>query len=431
MARRCVFLARLCLVCVVAAGAAACRDNPAPARVRAAADVFLPTETETIVARVPARATLGSLLSRHHLPSDMIDAAVVSARAVFNPRHLRADNHYRLVRSLDGLLREFEYQIDGDRFLRIASTNHARPAVLDAKVIPYEKQTVVAGVRGQITARTPSLIAAMDAAGETIQLALSLADIFGGQIDFNNDLQRGDTFDVLVEKSTREGQAAGYGAILGATFTVDGREHRAFRWVDPISQRVGYYDAEGRSLERLLLSSPLRFEPRVTSGFSRRRLHPVHGGYRAHLGVDYAAPHGSSVVAVAGGVVVSAGWAGGGGNTVRIRHAGGLETYYLHLSSFAKGIRAGARVEQNQVIGRVGATGTATGPHLDYRLKRGGVFVNPITAHRQQPPGEPIGTAHLAEFRRSRDAVLGQLSDALLAGGTRSKPDAIRAAQSH
>jgi murein DD-endopeptidase MepM/ murein hydrolase activator NlpD len=101
---------------------------------------------------------------------------------------------------------------------------------------------------------------------------------------------------------------------------------------------------------------------------------------RAHLGVDYAAPHGSAVVAVADGVVVSAAWSGGGGNTVRIRHAGGLETYYLHLSSFAKGVRGGARVRQNQVIGRVGATGTATGSHLDYRMRRNGAFVNPITA---------------------------------------------------
>jgi murein DD-endopeptidase MepM/ murein hydrolase activator NlpD len=158
-------------------------------------------------------------------------------------------------------------------------------------------------------------------------------------------------------------------------------------------------------------------------------MHPIAGVRRAHLGVDYGAPHGSAVVAVANGTVVSAGWAGGGGNAVHLRHGGGLETYYLHLSSFARGIRAGARVEQNQIIGRVGSTGAATGPHLDYRLKRNGVFVNPVTAHRQQPPGEAIGAIHLAAFRGARDGVLRQLSNTRLAEAPRPKPDAVKAVQ--
>jgi murein DD-endopeptidase MepM/ murein hydrolase activator NlpD len=158
-------------------------------------------------------------------------------------------------------------------------------------------------------------------------------------------------------------------------------------------------------------------------------MHPVFGVRRAHLGVDYAAPHGSAVVAVADGVVVSAGWSGGGGKMVRLRHAGRLETYYLHLSSFAKGIRAGARVKQNQVIGRVGATGTATGPHLDYRMRRNGVFVNPLTAHRQQPPGEPIAPAYRDAFLRHRDETVAQLETTLLADAARQKPDAVQAIQ--
>ncbi len=151
-----------------------------------------------------------------------------------------------------------------------------------------------------------------------------------------------------------------------------------------------------------MLASPLRFTPRVTSGFSRRRLHPVHHTVRAHLGVDYAASTGTPVVAVADGVVLSAGWAGAGGRQVRIRHAGGLESYYLHLSSFARGIRAGARVDQGQLIGRVGASGTVTGPHLDYRLRRNGVFVDPRREHARQPPGEPIPSRSLADFHAGR-----------------------------
>ena len=125
----------------------------------------------------------------------------------------------------------------------------------------------------------------------------------------------------------------------------------------------------------------------------------MHGNYRAHLGVDYGAPYGSAVVSVSAGVVVSAGWAGGGGKQVRIRHASGYESYYLHLSRFGGGIRAGARVAQGEVIGFVGATGTATGPHLDYRLRRNGAFVNPRAEHSRLPPGEPLAGAQLAAFR--------------------------------
>jgi murein DD-endopeptidase MepM/ murein hydrolase activator NlpD len=408
--------------------AAACAEAPPP-RHAAGADVFLRTETETITARVPARATLDGLLRRHELQAELIGAAVEAARRVFDPRHLRADRPYRLVRSLDGLLREFEYEIDADRFLRIVNRDRAQPASLDAQVLSFEKQTAVSAIRGEISPASSSLIASLDEAGEHVQLAMSLADVFSGQIDFDNDLRPGDWYEVLFEKSTREGQFAGYGEILGATFRVEGREYLAFRWTDPATGRAGYYDEQGRSLKRMLLISPLRFEPRVTSRFSRSRLHPVHRVRRPHLGVDYAAPHGAAVVAVADGVVVSAGWSGGGGKTIRLRHARGLETYYLHLSAFAKGIRAGARVAQRQVIGRVGSTGTATGAHLDYRLRKNGVFVNPVTIHRQQPPGEPITSSHLAAFSDARDAVLRQLSATALAGNPPPKPDAISAVQ--
>lgn len=408
--------------------AAACADAPPPQRAPGT-DVFLRAEAQIVEARVPARATLDSLLRQHELPADLVRAAVDSARTVFNPRTLRADQPYRLVRSLDGFLREFVYEIDADRLLRIVNHDRSQPASLDAQILPIEKQVALTAMSGDISSATPSLIGSVDAAGEHVQLAMALAEIFGGEIDFNNDLQPDDGFDALFEKMTRDGQFAGYGEILAATFRVEGREYRAFRWVDPNTSRAGYYDEHGRSLKRLLLSSPLRFEPRVTSRFSRNRLHPVHGVRRAHLGVDYAAPHGSAVVTVAAGVVVSAGWSGGGGNTVRVRHGGGLETYYLHLSSFAKGIRAGARVQQNQVIGRVGATGTATGPHLDYRLRRNGVFVNPITAHRQQPPGEPIHAMHMASFLRTRDQALHQLTATLVAESPRRKPDAVKTAQ--
>jgi murein DD-endopeptidase MepM/ murein hydrolase activator NlpD len=418
------------LVLLGAAAAACGRPEPVPQPAPAAAvvDVLLRVESAVIESRVPRHATLDSLLRQHQLSTDLVNAAVRSAASVFNPRRLRADRPYRLVLSFDGFLREFEYEIDTDRFLRIINRDHGRPEALDAEVLPIEKESNVLAIRGEIDAEHPSLIAAMGETGENIQLAMAVADVFGGQIDFNSELQPGDSFELLFEKSTRDGEFAGYGSILGATFVADGKPHHAFRWVNPETGKAAYYDEEGRSLKRFFLVSPLKFEPRVTSHFSRRRVHPVHNTVRAHTGVDYGAPHGAAVVAVADGTVVSAGWAGAGGKQVCIRHTGGIETFYMHLSSYGSGIRAGASVSQGQMVGRVGATGTATGPHLHFSLRKNDRFVDPVAERRRQPPGQPISAAHLDAYRAARDGRLQQI-DATLAADAAPKPDAVKAAQ--
>lgn len=413
-------------------GSACTRQPDAPpitAALRIHADVLLPLEAEVIESRVPQHATLDSLLREHRFTPELITAAVESAAAVFDPRHLRADRPYRLVRSVDGWLREFVYEIDTDRFLRIVNPDRSRPEVLDAQVLPFEKDIDVVAIRGEIDSLRPSLIAATDATGERVELAMSLAEIFSGQVDFDSDLQSGDGFEVLFEKASRAGEFAGYGNILGARFVTGGKEYQAFRWTNPTTGKSGYYDESGRSLKRFFLMSPLKFEPRITSRFSRSRLHPVFHTRQAHLGVDYGAPYGAAVVAVAAGTVVSAGWAGGGGRQIRLRHAGGFESYYLHLSSFAAGIRPGAHVDQGQFIGRVGSTGTATGPHLDFRLRKNGAFVDPVRERRRQPPGQPIPSAHLGAFQQARDGLLQQISTTLLAETPRQKPDALRALQ--
>ena len=390
-------------------------------------DIQLPREFDRFEALIPRHATLDSLLRAHHLSEELVVEAVTAARAVFDPRQMRAGRKYRLELTLDGLLREFIYEIDTDRFLRIVRRDPTTPDSLDAQVIPFEKQTAVAAIDARLEGDISSLIGAITESGETIPLALELADIFSGQVDFNNDLQPGDSFKVLFEKATRDGAFSNYGAVLAASITVDGRQMQAFRWTDPATGKAAYYDENGRSLKRFFLKSPLKFEPRITSRFSMRRFHPIAKVYRPHLGVDYGAPAGSAVVAVAHGVVVSARYSGAGGNTVQLRHAGGFETYYLHLSSFGSGIRAGARVSQGQLIGRVGSTGSATGPHLDYRLKRSGTFVNPVSIHSRQAPGEPIPAAQLARFTTLRDDALVQLRTTLLAAGPASASDAVAA----
>jgi murein DD-endopeptidase MepM/ murein hydrolase activator NlpD len=262
---------------------------------------------------------------------------------------------------------------------------------------------------GRIDRGTSSLFAAIVAGGERVDLALALAEVYSGEIDFNSELQPGDEFRLVFEKSTREdGQHAGYGPVLAAEFVNAGRRLRAVRFTEP-DGKPGYYDEQGRSLRRFFLKSPLKFEPRITSNFSNARRHPVLNYVRAHRGVDYAAPTGAPVVAVSGGVVVMAGWNGGAGRMVRIRHSSGYQSEYLHLSAIAPGVRVGARVGQGDMIGRVGATGLATGPHLHYGLLKNGTHVNPVTEHRNMPPGEPVSGVHLAAFEAERDLLFGRL----------------------
>ena len=160
-------------------------------------------------------------------------------------------------------------------------------------------------------------------------------------------------------------------------------------------------------MRKQLLKAPLKFS-RISSRFSRSRLHPVHRVYRPHLGVDYAAPTGTPVHAVADGVVTFKGWGGGGGNTLKIKHAGNLVTGYLHLSKFAKGISQGTRVSQGQVIGYVGSTGTSTGPHLDYRIWKNGTNIDPLKV--PQEPAEPIKQENMADFEHIRDRIIAELN---------------------
>lgn len=405
---------RFALLGLLLCTGAACADRSTPASNTAAAplarvDVPLKLELETIEARVPRNATLHSLLTRH-IPSDLAGTVAAAARDVFDPRQLRADNPYRLVRSIsNGILQEFELQIDADRFLRVVMrTDDGGEEVPTAEIVPYKKEIAVESITAMIDGDSSSLIGALQSAGETVQLGIALAKIFEGDIDFASDIQRGDRFQILFEKILRDGEPAGYGEILGAVVENDGRRLTAVRFEDSTG-KAGYYDEKGRSLVRTFLRAPLDIAARITSGFNKRRLHPVLGTYRPHLAIDYGAPYGTKVVSVAEGTVVSAGWAGGGGKQVRIRHSNGYESYYLHLSAFGPGIRAGARVSQGQMIGRVGATGTATGAHLDYRLKKNGQWINPLVEARRMPSGEAIPAIRRAAFESERDEIFGRL----------------------
>ena len=399
---------------------AACGSRPEPPPPPAlsaralARDIALAADTTIVSAKVTAGATLASILRTNEIVASDVAALVERVTAVFDLRKVRVNQPYVLVKTAQGLVKRLEYEIDGDRILRVFRTDPRPGTDLVAEVQPIPKTRRVEVVRGQIDSEHSSLVAALDAAGETIDLTLALAGIFGGEIDFSTEVQPGDRFELSVEKQFREDQQfGGYGPILAAEFVNAGRRIRAVRFT-PEGGSPGYYDERGVSMKRFFLASPLKFQPVVTSGFSRHRLHPVLREVRAHLGVDYRAPAGSPVVAVANGVVVSAGFNGGGGRVVHLRHANGFETKYLHLSSIA--VRTGARVEQGDTIGRVGSSGLATGPHLDYRLLKNGAFINPITAHRAMPPADPVPAREMAAFEAARDRAIAALAASAVAG---------------
>ncbi|HBH00519.1 MAG: hypothetical protein A2W08_18300 [Candidatus Rokubacteria bacterium RBG_16_73_20] len=252
-----------------------------------------------------------------------------------------------------------------------------------------------------------SLFEAVEEAGESAQLVLAMVEIFSSDFDFTADTREGDRFRLLVEKRYAGAAFVDYGRVLVAQYVSDGRVLTGVGFER--GARFGHYDPEGRSLKKSFLKSPLEFT-RITSGFTYRRPHPILGGVRPHLAIDYAAPAGTPVRAVADGVVARAGWAGGSGIQIQLRHRASYETQYNHLSRLAAGVRPGARVRQRQVIGYVGSTGLSTGPHLDYRVAYRGRFVNPLA--EKFIPGEPVPSSERAEFLRLARELVRRLEDA-------------------
>jgi murein DD-endopeptidase MepM/ murein hydrolase activator NlpD len=253
-----------------------------------------------------------------------------------------------------------------------------------------------------------SLFAAMDGAGGNPDLAIRVAEIYQWDIDFFRDLRQGDRFVVVADRQTVDGEFYTWGTIFAARFVNGDRVLDAVVYPDDAG-RLGYYDLEGQPLRKQFLKSPLEFS-RVTSRFSMNRFHPVLKRRMPHYGVDYGAPVGTPVRVTADGSVTLAGRKGGGGNMVTVRHTNGYETSYLHLSRFAKGIRRGVRVSQGQVIGYVGSTGLSSGPHLDYRVKQNGRWINPLSI--ASPPVQPLAEERLQRFLAHALGVLSLIEGA-------------------
>ena len=250
-----------------------------------------------------------------------------------------------------------------------------------------------------------SLFAASDAVGLPDAVTMQLAEIFSGDIDFHHDLRLGDWFTVVYEMREIDGQSAGAGRIVAAEFVNKGNIYRAFSWQGPEGSEA-YYAEDGKTLRKAFMRSPLSFT-RITSGFSLARFHPFLQTWRAHKGVDFAAPTGTPVHAAGDGKVASAGWQNGYGNAVVLQHGATYSTVYAHLSRFATGIKPGARVAQGDVIGYVGQTGWATGPHLHYEFRLNNEQRNPMTI--ALPTAQPLPAAALGDYRERVSVLSAQL----------------------
>ncbi len=402
--RFCPILAVLFLALIVLGpyGYKSLRRSPAVARTsqkQAIVAAAVSPPIKEIIGVFQPKQTITHALSQHGLSNDLINDIVNCARPGYNLAKVKASRLYWLCLTREGKFCNFRYIVDEDRYLTVYRDETHDRLVSEVKNLEYE--TRVASISADIDS---SLFASIEKIGEKDALALEMAEIFGSDIDFNTDIQKGDSFRVLVEKKYLNGQWSGYGAVQAASFSNAGKTLMGFRFTDETG-KPAYYGPDGRSLKKTFLKSPLKFS-RISSRFSYARRHPVLKVLRPHLGVDYAAPAGTPVHAVGSGVVIASGWNGGSGRMVKLRHSGGYETMYLHLSRIA--VKGRAHVSQGDVIGFVGSSGLSTGPHLDFRVYRLGKAINPLKVI--SPPGAPVPRSKMDQFSAVRDSLITKIT---------------------
>ncbi len=384
------------MLVVVVAATVACTEDRTARRIEAATRVDVaPLEPvmEPVRTTVASGDTIESVCRRLAGAEWMAwrDALLVE----LDPRSLRPGTTFEGWKRSDGHLDHLQVHLDLRTRLHLESTYEG--IVIERRARPVARELL--RIEGEITS---SLFAAVEEAGGGPELAVRMAEIFQWDIDFLRDIRTGDRFVAVVDREYVDGAPYGYGTLFAARFVNDGRVLDALVYPDD-DGTLGYYDAQGRPLRKQFLRSPLKFS-RITSRFSMNRFHPVHKRRMPHYGVDYGAPVGTPVHVTSDGTVTFVGRNGGAGKMVRVRHPNGYETNYLHLSGYGAGIRSGVRVHQGQVIGYVGSTGWSTGPHLDYRVKLNGHWINPLGI--TSPPVEPLGDVRLKRFLNHALGVL-------------------------
>jgi murein DD-endopeptidase MepM/ murein hydrolase activator NlpD len=386
-----------CLALLAAAMFLGVGSRPVSPPTAVAPPVSPPAPPAPVVGTFGKGRTFQDVLNALGVAKDRAIQIVQALRPHIDFRRLKPEDQLELHHDSSGDLTKLVYRQSP---IDIVEATRAGDQWTGARLdVPVDRRVVlVAGVLKD------NLFESMERAGERPQIVMDFAEIFAWDFDFAADSQPGDRFRMLVEKVFTGDQFVKYGRILAAEYESQAQVHAGVYFKD--KDGSGYYTPKGESLRRAFLKSPLEFT-RISSTFSRGRRHPILGGIRPHLAVDYAAPLGTPIFAVADGTIESAGWSGGGGNTIVLRHRANFKTMYNHLSNFAKGIRVGTTVRQRQVIGYVGSTGLSTGPHLDYRVMKDGRFVNPLK--QTFLPGQPISPSNHAAFAQASGALFAQL----------------------
>lgn len=359
---------------------------------------------------VQSGETLGKILNKYGVSAAEIDRLDHKARNIWPLKNIRAGHSYTAFIHEDSLhtphLDYLVYERNTSQYVVFGFHSHQESGVDSVSITLGERNFELRRQKRSAVIES-SLWQAMVDGNMPYALAAEVEDIYQWTISFFN-VQKGDKFTVIYDEKFIDTTSVGVGRIWGVKFTHFGKDYYAI----PFRQNKGleYWEEDGASLRKQMLKAPLKYT-RVSSKFTHRRFHPVHKVYRPHTGVDFAAPSGTPIVAVADGVVTFKGWGGGGGNTLKIKHAGGFMTGYLHLKGYAKGISQGTHVSQGQTIGYVGSTGTSTGPHLDYRVWRNGTPIDPLKI--PQEPSEPISDENREVFEYVKAKVMAELNGEL------------------
>ncbi len=338
------------------------------------------------------------LMMRHGSTPQEVARMAAASKGIYNLRKLMPGRSFEVTLDEKERVHQVRYTVDPEHTFVIRKTPDRYEALMETN--PFEIYT--RRMKGAITS---SLFEAVQEIGEGPELAVKFAEIFAWDVDFHFDIREGDQFNILFEEKWRDGSFYGYGKILAAEFVNQGETLQAV-YYESREGKSGYYMPKGQSLQKQFLRSPLKFS-RISSKFTYKRYHPILKSYRPHLGVDYVAPVGTPIHAAGDGKVIFAGRKGGNGKFVKIRHSQAYMTGYLHLSRIARGIRSGKKVKQGQVIGYVGQTGLATGPHLCYRFYKYGKFVNSLTV--KFPSASPVPRKEMKAFFEIRDSLLTRL----------------------
>ncbi|MBN1301352.1 MAG: peptidoglycan DD-metalloendopeptidase family protein [Melioribacteraceae bacterium] len=342
---------------------------------------------------VEKNETLSDILLAHNMDFEQIINIVKAARPVFDFRKIQSDKNYTIYYQSDSIaaVKYFVYEID--------PINYVVCDLTDSIEVFKASRDIVTKIRSVSGVIDNSLYMTLSENGISDLLSSKLADVYAWQIDFYA-IQKGDFFKVIFEENYVNDNFIGIGKVNAAVFTHRDKPFYAFRY--NMNGKDEFFDEIGNSLRKAFLKAPLRFS-RISSGYTNKRFHPILKYYRPHRGIDYAAPHGTPVQAVGDGLITDVRWTKQGGRFVKIKHNSVYSSGYMHLSSYAKGITPGKRVQQGQIIGRVGSSGLATGPHLDFRFWKNGELVNYLK--QEFPSSHPINKNLIEDFFGYRDSL--------------------------